>query len=176
MSTEDVLSFDGFDAIEVHNSMSVEYSNYTDDSAFYEYFLRAGGHSVPIAADDCHFDDGDKPSYEYFKEFNIVKAPSLSYENIINALKCGATYASTEPLFENLWIENDILHVECSPVCGVHVHAKHINHVCFHKESTDCITKTEFDISGARSKAPYIWVQLSDTRGKKAWSMPFWFK
>ena len=66
MSTDDALAFDAFDAMEIYNTVSVVFSNYTDDSAFYEYYLRAGGRVVPIAADDCHFSIDDEPSYEYF--------------------------------------------------------------------------------------------------------------
>lgn len=176
MSTDDALALKGFDAMEIYNTVSVAFSSYTDDSAFYEYYLRARGRAVPIAADDCHFSDNGKPSYEYCKAFNVIKAPSLSYENITGALRSGATYASTGPLFEELWIENDVLHVRCSPVCGVHIHARFINGVCYHIEDTDCITETAFDISGMRDVSPYMWVQLRDSRGRKAWAMPYWFE
>ena len=176
MSTEDVISMKGFDCMEVFNSIGVMYNNYSDDSAYYEHFLRAGERAVPIAADDCHcsFADGT-PFVEYFRGFNVVKTEELTYDSVINAIESGATYASTGPMFENIWLEGDILHVESSPVSGVFVHCKYLLYKASNIERTDCITHTELNISGLRAISPYIWVQLRDTKGNKAWAMPYWF-
>lgn len=176
MSTAQMTKLKGCNAVEVYNSISVEFSNYSDDSALLEYMFRAGKYATPIASDDCHMQRNGKPSPEYFRGFNMVKAPSLDYGNIIDALDFGATYASTGPLFENVWIENDILHVECSPSSGVFLHGKYINQVCSYVESADCITHAEFDISGILEISPYIWLQLRDTKGGKAWFPPYNFK
>ncbi len=176
MSTEDILNMKGYDCMEVFNSIGVTFNNYADDSVYYEYFLRAGGRAVPIAADDCHriFEDGT-PFVEYFCGFNVVKTETLTYDSIINAIESGATYASTGPMFENIWLEGDILHVECSPVSSVFVHCKYLHYKVSDVERTDCITHTELNISGLRAISPYIWVQLRDTHGSKAWAMPYWF-
>ena len=176
MSTDDLLHFGGFDAIEVYNSVSVAFSNYSDDSAFYEYALRAGVHAVPVAADDCHFSSDGLPTAEYFKGFNMVIAKELSYTAITDALAHGACYASTGPLFEGIYIEGDILHVECSPASGVFAHGRHINCVSQKISDTDNITECELNVAHIRKASPYIWIQLRDTKGGKAWAMPYWFE
>ena len=177
LSTDDLLKIQGADAVEVHNSLAVFSYNYSDDSAFYEYFLRKGGRALPIAADDTHnaFEDGS-PFLEYYKGFTMVAAPELSYTSIMDALSAGNIFASTGPLFESIWLEGDLLHVECSPVCGVYVHSKCMILNAHIIRKTDSITHAVIDISKIREGSPYFWVQLRNTHGEKAWSAPFWFE
>ena len=176
MSTEDLLRIQGMDCVEVYNAIGVMFNNYSDDSAFYEYFLRAGGRALPVAADDCHMHFPDNtPFLEYFQGFTVVKAPKLSYDSLIRGIDAGAMYASTGPMFHNLWLDGDVLHVECSPVCSVFVHGKYLSYKAVEAERTDCLTHSEIDISGLRAISPYIWVQLRDTQGRKAWAKPYWF-
>ena len=85
-------------------------------------------------------------------------------------------FASTGPMFKNLWLEGDILHVECTPVCGVFVHVKYPFYKAVECARTDCLTHFEVDISPLKQISPYIWVQLRDSNDKKAWSCPYWFE
>ncbi len=176
MSTEEVMAIKGLDGIEVYNSIAVTFNNYSDDSAFYEYFLRKDGRAIPIAADDTHkiFEDGT-PFVEYYKAFTTVKAPSLSYESVMKALSSGNCYSSTGPRFEGIWLEGDTLHVECSPVYAVFVHSKYLTLKTQQVEKTDSITHSTLDVSAIRQGSPYLWVQIRDGKGGKAWSVPYWF-
>ena len=176
MSTEELFTVKGYDAMEVFNSIAATFNNFSDDSAFYEVLLRKGGKCLPIAADDCHkiFEDGS-PFLEYCKGFTVIKAPELTYKSLFDGLRAGNFYSSTGPKFENLWLEGDVLHVECSPVYGVFVHSKYLTCKTQDIRRTDCITHTEIDISKIRKNSPYFWVQLRDTNGKKAWAVPYWF-
>ena len=176
MSTDDLLRIHGFHGMEVYNSVGTMFNNYSDDSAFYEYFLRNGGRAVPIGGDDCHMKcEDDTPAQEYFQGFTVVKAPELTYDALIRGIDESALFASTGPMFHNLWLEGDMLHVECSPVCGVFVHGKYLSYKAAEMEKTDCLTRVQIDISGLRAISPYIWVQLRDTKGGKAWATPYWF-
>ena len=177
MSTEDLFRIKGAYGMEVVNGVSVGFNNYSDDSAFYEYYLRGGGKAVPIGSDDCHggrFPDGT-PFVDYFQGFTVVKAPELTYDALINGMDNNHLFASTGPMFENLWIEGDMLHVQCSAVSGVYVHTKYVSYKASDIENSDCLTDVAIDISKLRAISPYIWVQLRDTKGKKAWAMPYWF-
>lgn len=177
MSSEEIEKIHGFDAMEINNSIAVMFNNFSDDSALYEYFLRAGGRALPIAADDSHkiFDDGS-PFVEYAQSFVMVKTDELSYQAVMKAISSGSCYSSTGPQFENLWLEGDLLHIECSPVFGVFVHSKFLDVKTQAVEKTDCITHVDLDISEIRKVWPYFWVQLRDTKGGKAWATPFWFE
>lgn len=175
ISTDEVIGMKGYRCMELFNSLG-EVCNYRGDSTFYEHFLRAGGRAIPVAADDSHqtFEDGT-PFREYFQGFTVVKADKLDYDSIVNAIECGNSFASTGPMFENIWLEGDILHVECSPVGAVFVRSKYLNVAASKNEPTDSITSVELDISHIREFSPYMWVQLRDTNGGIAWATPYWF-
>ena len=177
MSCADVEKIHGFDAMEVYNSIAVMFNNYSDDSAFYQYYLRSGGAAAPVAADDCHhkYHDGG-PGTEYAKGFVYVLAEELSYDALFKAVQQGDFYASTGPKMKALWLEGDILHLECSPVSGVYVHTKYITKKVVLEDKDNRITKTDLDISELRKCSPFIWVTIQDADGKKAWSVPYWFK
>ena len=177
MCSGDIAAIQGFDAMEICNSIALMFNNFSDDSALYEYYLRAGGKATPIAADDCHrkYPDGT-PFAEYGKSFIMVKAEELTYDAIFQAIKAGACYASTGPKFENIWLEGDTLHVQCSPVFGVYVHSMYLNKKAQLVEKADTITHATFDISHIRQASPYFWVQIRSANGEKAWATPYWFE
>ena len=176
MSTEDVLSLHGMRCIEVFNSVAVVIDNYSDDSSYFEHFTRAGGRALPVAADDCHVKCTDGgPGPEYFRGFNVVKAPELSYDALVQGIENGASFASTGPMFKNLWLDGNILHVECSPVSRIFVHGHRYSQLTRVLEDGDCITERDIDISKLCGKTSYIWVQLCDSQGRKAWAPPYWF-
>ena len=176
MSCDDLCKIKGMDAVEIVNSIGVMFNNYADDTPLYEYYLRKGGNAVCVAGDDTHkiFEDGT-PFMEYYRSFTMVCAKELSYGNIVGALDSGRCYCSTGPQFHAVWIEGDKLCVECSPVFGVYLHSKYMNLKTQDVRKTDCITYTELDISAIREKSPYIWIQLRDLAGGKAWSVPYFF-
>ncbi len=175
ISTDEVIGMKGYSCMELFNSLG-EVCNYRGDSTFYEHFLRAGGRAVPVAADDTHqaFPDGS-PFREFFQGFTVVKADKLDYDSIVNAIECGNSFASTGPMFENIWLDGDTLHVECSPVGAVFVRSIYLNVAASKNSPTDSITSAEFDISKIREASPYMWVQLRDTNGGIAWATPYWF-
>ena len=177
MSMDEVAELRAARGVEVFNSYAVTIDNYSEDSAFFERVLRSGAHVRPVASDDCHTQHATGgPGREYFRGFNVLKAPELTYDTLIHALDTDAFFASTGPLFENLWLEDDMLHVECSPVCGVFVHGRRFSQTTNVMEDTDCIESVDLDISKFRKNSPYIWVQLCDTKGHKAWAVPYWFE
>lgn len=177
MTNEEVAKVQGFDAMEISNSIGEMIHNYSDDSSVYEAFLRSGGRAIPVAGDDCHrkWADGTA-SIEYGKSFVMVKAETLTYEALMEAIASGDCYASTGPKFEALWLEGDMLHVKCDPIAGVYVHSKYLNTRAEDVAKTDSITETTLNIAHIRqSGSPYFWVQLGDTHGGKAWLKPCWF-
>ena len=177
MCNADIAAIQGFDAMEICNSIALMFNNFSDDSALYEYFLRSGGKAIPIAADDCHrkYADGT-PFAEYGKSFVMVKAKERTYDALFRAITTGACYASTGPKIENLWLEGDTLHVQCSPVFGVYVHSMYLNKKAQLVEKADTLTEATFDISHIREASPYFWVQLRTLEGRKAWATPYWFE
>lgn len=177
MTSEEIGKIHGFDAMEVSNSVGQMIFNYSDDSALYEAFLRAGGRAVPVAGDDCHrkWQDGTA-SIEYGMSFVMVCAKELTHAALMEAITAGDCYASTGPTFREVWMEGDYLHVGCSPVAGVYVHSEYLNTRTEAVAKTDSLTEVTLNISHIRnSSSPYFWVQLRDVSGRKAWLKPCWF-
>lgn len=176
MSSEDILKVKGFDAMEVSNSAATMIYGYSEDFPMYEGYLRAGGKAIPVAGDDCHrkWEDGTG-SVEYGKSFVMAQAKELSYQGILDALNAGNSYASTGLTFQEVFLEGDLLHIVCSPCCGVYVRSKLLNTRTEAVSKTDSITEVTLNIGQIRKYSPYFLVALQDTKGRKAWLNPCWF-
>lgn len=70
---------------------------------------RLGERVAPIAADDLH------GSWDAFGGFVMIKAEELNYESVLSALKNYDFYASSGPEISELWLEDGVLHISCSP-------------------------------------------------------------
>lgn len=177
MTNAEVEALSGVDAMEIYNTISVTFNNYSDDSAHYENFIRSGLRALPIAADDCHriWEDGT-PFVEYAKSCVMVKSESLRYDAIFSALSRGELYATTGPVIHSLTLDGDELTVRCSPAFGIYVHSVSLGvkgqAIARDGES---LTEARFDLSAIRDCSPYFWVQIRDAHGEKAWTVPFYF-
>lgn len=177
ISTADIAAIQGFANMEVVNGYELMLDGYGDSSACYEEALRSGRKIRPLACDDNHHQsDPGKPGYEFFQGFTVLKAPALSYEALIGALDTGAFFASTGPMIKNLWLEDEILHLECSPVRGVYVHGSLYRHRASKVVSEDTITQLDLDVSKLCEDSSYLFLKIVDTHGKCAWACPVWLK
>lgn len=177
ISAGDLAAIRGYSNMEVVNGYEMVLDGYGDSSACYEAQLRDGKKVRPFAADDSHkiCPDG-APGFEYFRGFTVIKAPTLSYDALIAGLDSGAFYASTGPLIHNLWLEDGILHLECSPVRGVYAHGEIYSHRAARVEGSDCMTCIDLDVRKICADSSYLFVQVANTRGEKAWASPLWLK
>ena len=174
MSAETIAKVADVDNIEVLNGFELVQDGYGDSSAIYELELKRGRRVYPLATDDSHTMYEDHGAgLEYFKGFTVLKAPRLGYDELIEALDTGAFYASTGPEFKNLWLEDGVLHVECSPVCGVYVHGKLYSHRAAVIDGEDSITVVDIPIGEKFKSSGYFFVQIVDKSGRRAWSIPY---
>lgn len=177
LSAADIAAIEGCANMEVVNGYEMVLDGYGDSSACYEAELRAGRRIRPVAADDSHKKrPSGEPGYEYFRGFTVLKAPELSYSALIDALDRGAFYASTGPMIQNLWLEDGILHLECSPVCGVYVHGSLYHHRFGTVTDEDTITRLDIDLGSTFAGSAYLFVKVVNTRGERAWTPPLWLK
>lgn len=177
ISTADIAAIQGFSNMEVVNGYERILDGYGDSSACYEEALRAGRKILPFATDDAHHASiPDAPGHEFFQGFTVLKAPQLTYEALITAMDTGAFFASTGPMIENLWLEDGILHLECSPVRGVYVHGHLYSHRASKVVSEDSITQLDLDVSKLCADSSYLFLKITDTRGQCAWACPLWLK
>lgn len=177
ISAADIAAIQGFANMEVVNGYEMMLDGYGDSSACYEAELRAGRRIRPLATDDSHhaIPSGD-PGYEFFRGFTVLKAPALTYSHLIDALDMGNFYASTGPIIENLWLEDGILHLECSPVRGVYVHGNLYRHRLSHVNAHDSITCLDLDVRDLLADSSYLFLKVMNTRGESAWASPLWLR
>ena len=115
---EQYINYDGFNAVEVYNH-AVEREGFQSTATYvYDDILRCGKKLFAVAADDTHDPEGKRDS---FGGFVMIKAEGLKYELITEALFNGDFYASTGPLFFELYIEDENLHVRTSDVASISI-------------------------------------------------------
>lgn len=176
VSTETLAAIGNVDNFEVVNGYEAIQDGYGDSSSFFETELRRGRRVGPIGSDDSHTASAPGvPGYEYFHGFTVLKAPQLTYSGLIHALDTGAFYASTGPMIRQLWLENNILHVECSPASGIYVHGQEYCHRAAVISGSDCIESADIQLPDSFDRSSYLFVQVVDSQGKRAWSAPHWF-
>ena len=113
---EDVGELEGLFAMEIynHDSYMCGYNEYSPN--MYEQMLRRGKKLSCIAADDCHGNLPDSNVYcGRYGGWVMIKAKELKYDEVIGALERGDFYASTGPSIEELYVEDDTVHIKCSP-------------------------------------------------------------
>lgn len=168
---EDYLGLKGLFGMEVYNTGCGVCSG--DSYADYENMCERGVELAPLACDDNHNRGGIEglrtPCSDSFGGYTMIAAESLSYEEVISSLISGGLYASTGAELKGLYIEDGMVHTECSAVSSVAFYfgGRRWHTVCSDKD----------DILKASCKIPddakYIRVALSTTDGKRAFSKAY---
>jgi len=86
----------------------------------YDDMLRSGKKLFCMCSDDNH------NARDMFGGFTMLKAPALTYENMIEALEKGNFYSSTGPLIDSVWVEDGKLCVKAAqPVEAIRMISGH---------------------------------------------------
>lgn len=101
--------YTGMSAMEILNFGAWNGGSGDYNPRVYEDLLEKGERIFCIAADDNH---GTKDACG---GWTMIKAPSLEYEAVTDALERGDFYASRGPEIQALWIEDGIVHIQTSP-------------------------------------------------------------
>ena len=108
--------YKGMNALEILNYGCFAAGYDEVNTAPYDDLLRLGNRISCIAADDNH---NSRPLTSRkcgsFGGITYIKAKSLDYKDVTDALLKGDTYATQEPQIYDLYVEGDMLHIETSP-------------------------------------------------------------
>ena len=109
--------YEGMDAMEICNfaCISMGYDDYNPKA--YDAILRRGKRIYCLANDDNHNKPGANP--DSFGGWNMIKAEKLEYRTITKALEDGHFYASQGPEIYDLYMEDDTVHITCSPAARI---------------------------------------------------------
>ena len=165
MSYEEAAAVEGYLGVEVYNSgCDVEVAR-GHSMVHWDDLLSRGRRVWGIAADDCH-----QAAFDMLMGWVMVKAPALTTEAIVEALRAGRFYSSMGPRIEEFAIEGNQVRVRCSPV-------RRIDLVENPTGKGDCIITREGEtitegVIPIRRPGTYLRVQVTDVAGRMAWTNP----
>lgn len=163
---DDYKHLRGFWGMEIYNHGCEHDGLYGYNPQSYDEMLRLGNRLFCVSTDDNHntYPFGDALC-DSFGGFTMIKADSLTYEAIVDALQMGSFYSSMGPEILELFIEEKELHVKTSPVEKIYVIMEGRN--CYKKLAAhgETITEAVFPLTGQES---YIRVDIRDAKGLHA--------
>ena len=167
-STQQIESLHGFSALEIYNSVSDVCQSFRPYSGIIVDLLANDGYILPlVATDDTHYYEGEDDC----KSFVMVRAESLTRENILNAIRNGDFYASQGPELYTRREGNKIIadFSECVKACFMSNSAWGAGRV--HKG--ECLTHLEYELVPFEK---WVRVEVYDKYGNTAWSNIFDFR
>ena len=163
---ENILAYEGIFSLEICNYGSYLSSGLEYNGALYNSILRSGKRIACHSADDNHngHEEGH-PLSDSFGGFTMIMPEDFNYNGVIDAMEKGEMYSSMGPVFREVSIEENRLHVECSDVKDIIVHDGGKRHIGAHAEKGQTINSADFEL---RDKAKFVRVTIIDKDGNKA--------
>ena len=163
-SYEQYINYSEFDAFEIFNTACEMLGFTTASPAIYDDMLRSGKRIFAVAADDTH-NTGD-----CFGGFVMIKADELKYDAVTKALADGDFYASTGPLFQEIYVEDGKLYVRTSDVVWVGLTTDARNSKCIRSQNGEALNEAVFALDPAWK---YFRITVRDAHGNFAYSKAF---
>lgn len=161
-----ILSYKGYFSLELCNYDSYLMNHLEYNAPLYDKMLTNGMHVFCHSGDDNHnIYPEDDPKCDSYGAFTMIMPEEFTYNGIIDAMEKGEMYSSMGPIFKEISIEGDKLHVECSEVVQISVYfgSKTPKYELAPKGST--ITSADFTI---HPESRYLRISIFDKYGKSA--------
>lgn len=176
---QDYGKLQGLWGVEVYNTGCVQ-GGLPDTAQPFWDFLHDGKNVFPIAADDAH------SIRNCCGGFVMVKAKRLNYQTILSALEKGDFYASSGPKIDDLFLEDGVLKIRCSPAQKISVTTERRTSFSMEADETP-LTEAQIDLndylfktkSAGKEKLPWkpffrVTVQAKD--GNRAYTRAYWLE
>ena len=164
VTPDDAHVIDRAHAVEVYNHGSHVENDRGYGWGLCDILLNQGRRITGFATDDAH-----RMTYDAFGGWTQVWAERLDPDLILESLKAGRYYSSQGPEIHSIRIEDDEIHVACSPVAVISAQGKG-SRAKFVKG--DGITEGHLPLK--RFKDAYVRITVCDDQGRRAWSNPLW--
>lgn len=164
--SEIYTAFKGLYAMEIYN-----HGTTTTHDGFaghiYDEMLVSGQRIGCIATDDTH------EECDMFGGFTMIYSDTLEHGAVIKALENGDYYASRGPIIKELWYENGIFHIECSPAVKIRVsnNGRRPQGISMKLSKKADITVAEFPIHDVDS---FVRFTVEDEYGRTANTRAYW--
>lgn len=152
-------------AMEIWNTGCAMDNDLDTNAAYWDEALDAGQKLWGVAVDDGH------PMVQHCKGWVMVAAED-DPASILEAIEKGAFYASCGPEIHDFYVEDGVVHIQCSPV-------KAIQFVSL-RHPLPCWRNAEGALTQAHCELPeglkYIRIVITDLEGCRAWTNPIFLR
>ena len=165
---ERILAYENIFSLEIANYGSHKNNRleYPYASAIYDKMLRRGMRRFCHGGDDNHNHQPlDHPQSGSFGAWTMILADKLTYPAVIGAMERGDMYASTGPEIKELYIEDGVVHVECSPAEQIILCTGGKRQITDKARAGETLTAADLAVPEA---APYFRIMVIDQYGKTA--------
>lgn len=165
MTLADARQIEAAHAVEIYNHGCAVECDRPDGFAILDLLLSDGRRLSGCATDDAHFIGPD-----HFGGWVMVKAEANDPDLLLEALKRGDYYSSQGPRLHDIRVDDDEVHVDCSP-------AERILAV-----GAGAASRQVYGTSMAGGTLPierfrkggWFRIVVVDAHGRRAWSNPIW--
>lgn len=165
-SHENIAAYEGLFSIEMCNYGSYLSNGLEYNGALYNDLLRRGKRIACHSADDNHNGQEEgHPMCDSFGGFTMIMPEEFTYSSVIDAMEKGEMYSSMGPVFNEVSIEGNRLHVECSDVKHIFVHNGGKKHIGAHAEGGGFISSADFELN---DRTVFVRVSIVDENGNCA--------
>lgn len=165
-------AYSGMHAMEMVNYGCVVYGYEDYNPRVYDDMLKCGKKIYAIATDDNHNAfPPENPKCDSGGGFTMIKAPSLAYADITNALLKGNFYASEGPEISELYIDGENLTVKCSPAQEIYLTSPSFYRQSVFADENGLLTSATFRVIPDWNKTDefnYFRLTITDEKGNHA--------
>ncbi|MGD9496169.1 MAG: PHP domain-containing protein [Armatimonadota bacterium] len=165
----DILPLEGPIGLEVFNTTCRRGVGRGTSEVQWDDCLARGARYLGLAVDDahCHYDDR-------YGGWVMLRAAEPTPQAIYAALRAGHFYSSSGPTIQQVAIDGDTVHVECSPCLEVFAVCPMPGRGTTNwRRGGGREAGTAFDLP-LRTNADPIRIVVIDEAGRRAWTNPFW--
>ena len=151
-------------AMEIWNSGVALNCEMDNDAAYWDELLGQGIKIWGVATDDGH------AKREHCNGWVRVNAEN-NVNDILRALSMGEFYSSCGPEIYDFYVEDEMVHVKCSPVQKIRLHSDaHPTRII--RGEGGCITEASFSLNDWSGLYKFVRITVIDENGKYAWTNP----
>ena len=162
----DVMQYEGFFSMEMCNYGAYLISRLEYNAALYDKMLLRGKRIFCHSTDDNHNTEPlDSPASDSFGGFTMIMPESFTYDSVISAMETGEMYSSMGPVFKEISMTGNKIHIECSDVERIMVFTGSKAPKRKFAASGGTINSADFEID---DRAKFVRVSVVDKYGKFA--------
>lgn len=159
---EDIMAVGDLIGVEVYNSTCTKIGK-GDSSVIWDYLLDAGYVLPAVAVDDVH------RGRDIFMGWTMVRAPELTVDAVMDALRAGCYYASCGPEILDFRSDDGVASIRCSPVSEIHFKCNRSCGRAHYADDGEPLTGARYEVPAS---ARYVRAEVVDDRGRRAWTNP----